>query len=117
MDKVEIQIVELKIFERLFEGWYYILFSMFIVPQLGGDPELIARNASIEYDPQRAADQMLVAINSCAVEMTIAYGCGSPAILSEPKVPSPIAGIVAPVYRTLCGTFAGSTPSCAWMNR
>jgi hypothetical protein len=69
------------------------------------------------------ANQILVPINSRTVEMTIAdrrctehrFSNLFPDILSDPKVPSPIAGILAPVYN-LVRTFSGSTPSGARVN-
>ena len=42
MDQVEIEIVKLEVGERFLERRNHVLLIMFVIPQLGGDPDLLA---------------------------------------------------------------------------
>ena len=77
MDQVHVQVVELQVGERLAEGRDDVGFRVFIVPELAGDPKLIAGDAAGNDLAQGQPDAVFVAIDTSAIEVTIAHGGGA----------------------------------------
>ena len=72
VDEEEIEIFEPQVGERLAARGDHVFLAVHVVPQLRGDPELVARNAVAHHRLERGADGVLVAVDRGAVEMPIA---------------------------------------------
>ena len=84
------------------------MFPVLVVPQLGGDPKLVAAQPILKKLPEGLADLMFIAIHRGAIEMPIARLSAAalrpPAAICDRQLrgpnrrcPNPIAGIVAPL--------------------
>ena len=76
MHHVEVEVIELEISERLLAGGDNVVFAVFVVPELGGDPELLAAQPAAKELPEDAPDPVFVAIHRCAVEVPVTDACG-----------------------------------------
>jgi len=65
-----------KIGERLLTGGNYVVFTVFVVPQLGGDPEFIAAQPAAQQFQQNVPNPVLIAIHRCAIEVPVADARG-----------------------------------------
>ena len=54
MDEVEVQVVQLEVFQRLLQCGTHVLWAVLGVPQLGGDEEFLA-SAHSSYEPGKRA--------------------------------------------------------------
>ena len=72
MHEVEVEIVETQVGERLAARGDDVLFGVLVVPQLRGDPDLLALDPAADDLLKRSADEVLVAVNRRAVEVPIA---------------------------------------------
>ena len=71
--EIEVQVLAGQVTERAFERGRDLRAAVPIAPQLGGDPELLARHvASREHALERLADLRLVLIDPGAVEVAVA---------------------------------------------
>ena len=77
MDQVHVQVVELQVGERLAEGRDDVGFGVLVVPELAGDPELLARDAAGDDLAQGEADAVFVAVDAGAIEVAVAHGGGA----------------------------------------
>jgi hypothetical protein len=74
MDKVEVQVIELEILQGLPAGIDEGRGGVFVVPDFRVNPEIGAWDAGLNDLPQGAADVLLIAVNRCAIEMTVTGG-------------------------------------------
>ena len=122
VNEIEVEIVEPEVVKGFLAGGDNVSFSVPVVPDLGCDPKLVTFDAGAHDVLKRLTDQVFVAVDGGAVEVAIAErrgvldgGRDSPAwgTWSEPKVPRPMAGILAPERSWCCGTEVGSIASAA----
>jgi len=71
MNEIQIEIIELQVGQRLLTGGDHILRRVLVVPELGGNPQLLPLHARSHHLSQRAADLGLIAVNGGAVEMPV----------------------------------------------
>ena len=71
MNQVQVEIVQLQVFERLLAGGNHVLFIVLVVPQLRSDPQVFALDAGLHGFAERLPDQMLVAVDGGAVDVAI----------------------------------------------
>jgi hypothetical protein len=71
MYEIEIEIVETQITKGLLACGDDVALTVFVVPQLGCDPQVVLPNPGIENRLQRLADEVLVPIDRGAVEMPV----------------------------------------------
>ena len=62
----------MQVTQRLHEGRHNVGFAMLVVPQLGGDPQILAPHATGHNLLQGRPDQMFIAIDRCAVKVPVA---------------------------------------------
>src|ERR1039458_8751534 len=74
---VVFKVVELQVGQRLAEGRDDIGFRVLIVPELAGDPELLAGDAAGDDLAQGEANAVLIAIDAGAIEVAVADGSGA----------------------------------------
>ena len=83
MDEIEVEIIEPQIGERLLAGGDHVLRGVLVVPELGGNPQLLPLDARGHHFSQRAADLSFIAVNGGAVEVPVTnargglYGLGN----------------------------------------
>ena len=77
VDQVHVQVVELQVGERLAEGRDDVGFGVLVVPELAGDPQLLARDAARDDLLQNEANSIFVAIDAGAIEVAVAHGGGA----------------------------------------
>jgi hypothetical protein len=77
MHQVEIEIVELQIAQRPFTGSNHVIFTVLVVPKLGGDPKLFSTKAIVERILEGFADSVLVAVYRRTIEVPIANRGGA----------------------------------------
>ena len=117
VDEIEVEIVQLQIVEGLAEGGDDVFFGVFVIPELGSDPEFLAFDAAVDDGGQGGADEVFVGINGSTVEMAVpdgcglAHGCGNGFIgcVIGPSAEHLMAGMRAPEARMRWGTVAGLT--------
>jgi hypothetical protein len=68
VDQVEIDVVETQAGEAALAGRQRVVVALLVVPQLGGDEELVARDAACS---DRSADAVLVAVHRGGVDATV----------------------------------------------
>src|ERR1039457_2364612 len=73
VDQVHVQVVELQVGQRLAEGRDDIASGVLIVPELAGDPKLLARDAAGDDLAQGEANAVLIAIDAGAIEVAVAH--------------------------------------------
>ena len=74
MHQVQVQIIQLQVVQGGFQGRLHILRGMVAVPQLGGDPQVLALyGAGGEHLLQRLADFILVAVNMGTVDVPVTH--------------------------------------------
>ena len=69
VDQIEIDVIGAQALQRCGKGSLFVFGADFVVPELGGDPDLVARNAAVLNG---AADRCFVAIDRCGVDVAIA---------------------------------------------
>ena len=72
MNQIQIEVLEAQVVERLHERRDHVGRIVLVIPKLGGDPELLARNAAGDDRFERRADVVLIAVDPGAVEVAIA---------------------------------------------
>ena len=70
VDQVQVQVVEPEVPERLLAGRLDV--AVPVVPQLGGDPELLTPDPAAHDLPEAPADELLVSVDGGAIEVTVA---------------------------------------------
>ena len=77
VDQVQVQVLETQVVEGLPQRGEDILGRVPVIPELGRDPEVLARHAA-GLDPlERCSDLRFVPVHGCAVEVAVAHGCGA----------------------------------------
>src|SRR5579864_3405625 len=71
MHQVEIQITESQVRERFSTRCDHIIFAVFVVPQLRGDPELLAWNMFSHHLLQRVSNLVFITVHGRTIEVPI----------------------------------------------
>ena len=73
MDQIQVEVVEAEPLQRLLEGSLGAVLAALLDPQLGGDEQLVPRDAAVADGP---ADGLFVAVRLRGVEVAVADGEG-----------------------------------------
>jgi hypothetical protein len=71
VNQVEIEIIELQIFQGFFARWDYIALSVLVVPEFRGDPDFVTTESVLEEFLKYVTNPILVAIDRSAVKVAI----------------------------------------------
>ena len=77
MHQVQIKVAKTQVPEGLFAGRDYIIFAVFVIPQLRGDPRLLALDTAPQNSLQRVPNLVFVAIHGSTIEVPISHRCGT----------------------------------------